>query len=64
MIFLIKKLPSPETLDLSLKKKKKNSPRIGEKHQASNIPDSSKQTSMALAAEKNNSKSNNNPLLI
>jgi hypothetical protein len=59
MIFLIKKLPSPETLDLSLKKKKKkNSPRIGEKHQASNIPDSSKQTSMALAAEKNNSKSN------
>jgi len=64
MIFLIKKLPSPETLDLSLKKKKKYSPRIGEKHQASNIPDSSKQTSMALAAEKNNSKSNNNPLLI
>jgi hypothetical protein len=64
MIFLIKKLPSPETLDLSLKKKKKDSPRIGEKHQASNIPDSSKQTSMALAAEKNNSKSNNNPLLI
>lgn len=59
MIFLIKKLPSPETLDLSLKKKKKkDSPRIGEKHQASNIPDSSKQTSMALAAEKNNSKSN------
>jgi len=58
MIFLIKKLPSPETLDLSLKKKKKDSPRIGEKHQASNIPDSSKQTSTALAAEKNNSKSN------
>lgn len=58
MIFLIKKLPSPETLDLSLKKKKKDSPRIGEKHQASNIPDSSKQTSMALAAEKKNSKSN------
>jgi hypothetical protein len=58
MIFLIKKLPSPETLDLSLKKKKKDSPRIGEKHQASNIPDSRKQTSKALAAEKNNSKSN------